>query len=183
MPEFLSQFPYWSELITAVVSFVVAWFTAWHTSRNEILKDFRVKRIETYDEVIDFIDGLMVTPANIFAPEHPQSAAKVALHVKAYGSREVDSTLKKFLDELEDRRNSFLQDEALLTSKYMPEEEVFDEDGSPLGFQVHPFMEVPEFEQRIEDKKSEHTPSARELDELVAPVLCAIRKSSKSAKD
>ncbi|MDO4849757.1 MAG: hypothetical protein Q4B45_08315 [Coriobacteriia bacterium] len=181
--EWLSCFKYWPETIALLGSIGVAWFTAWRTSRSEILKLFRSKRTEAYEEVLGLFARLIHDGQAIFDAEFSAEAATIELKVKTYGSKIVGAEFSKAYKELINRRNDYVAAEAALESKYMPSERVYDKDGVFLGLRTRPMIDVPEYEELLEREKTARTLSICELNTLFQPTIDAIRDSCLKAKD
>lgn len=179
----LATFGYWPEVIAFLGSAAVAWFTAWRTSRSEVLKSFRAKRVETYEETLDLYSKLIQDAKFIFTEEFGVKSALLDLRLRAYGSKQAQANYSKVIEDLESRRVGYFEAENGLESRYMPEELIYADDGSPEGVQTHAMIDVQEYEEMLEEEKTRRTPSNRELDGLFNPVIVAIRKSSLRAKD
>lgn len=180
---YLGAFKYWPEVIAVLGSVAVAWFTAWRTSRSEILKSFRAKRMETYEEILSLFAKLVQDAQIIFSDEFSAKAATIELKVKTYGSKQVMVEFSKALDELEGRRAGYCEREADLESKYMPTEPVYDDEGALLDYQTHSMVDYSAYEGMLEKEKADRTPSICELDSLFQPTIDAIRRSGLKAKD
>lgn len=169
-------------ILTAVGSFLIAWFTAWRTSRSEVLKTYRQKRIEAYDEIASFIDDLRTNPRLLFDQEFPTRRIRLENHLRTYGSRKVKETLGQLLEELGSRRIAHASEEADLKRKYMPEESCYDGD-ELLGYATHPIIDPCEYDSMLEELERRWIIGDRELLSLAEPVFDAMRESMMKAKD
>lgn len=176
---FLVQFPFLPEIF----SILCAWFVAWRTSRNEVLKGFRGKRIETYDEVIIFFNLLILNPENLFKPEFSLSATLIKLHIKAYGSNDAARAFDSVIEELDRIRQEWFDLKNNLTAKYMPDEPIYDDEEVFLGMQTRAQIEISDFDNLIETEMQKYIPSNEEMEVLIKPVITEIRKSSLKAKN
>lgn len=175
--NFVLQFPYWSQVVTGLISLFAAWVMALRTSKNETLKQCRDKRLAVYDEAIAFLDELRVHPGIALEDDFYITSLKLGNHLRAYGSKKVVNTFRdamRVLRALKRDCDSAIED---LNRRYMPIEFVYDDDGKLDYEKVAPQIDMSEFEELLEKEKASKTMSARQILDLLSPILKAINKS------
>lgn len=180
---YLGTFKYWPEVMAVLGSVAVAWFTAWRTSRSEVLRSLRTKRMEAYEEVLSLYGKLIQDAQYIFSEEFSAETAMLGLKIRTYGSKQVESSYSEALKELNEQRTKCLEAEIALENKYMPEERFYDDDGTLIVSQTHALIGVQEYEEMVEEEIARWTPDGHRLGELFNPVIKAIRTSSLKARD
>ena len=178
----IGGFQFWPEVVAVIGSVIAAWFTAWRTSRSEVLKSFRLKRMETYEDILDLFAKVSKDVGIVFSNEFVAEVAALELRVKSFGSKQVSESFVKAVRNLDNRRIGYLNKDAELESTYMPEIPIYDKDGKLLFVDQRPTIEMDMYEFMLEEEQTKRTPSKCELNELFGPVIDAIRKSSLKAK-
>lgn len=179
--DWIKSFPYWPELITLFGSFAVALFTSKLTARSEVLKAYREKRVETYDELISFLDAFRENPDWALCPDFYSKSLVLSNHVRIYGSKDVLEAMKTMLTSLNKDYKSYkrdfkdLHDKHFYTISYQP-----DDEHSPE------YADQPDDLDACENEESKlrgsYRKNEREAFNLVQPVLQAIRDSVYSGR-
>lgn len=106
----INSFPYWPELITLFGSLTLALATSKLTARSEVLKAYREKRVETYDELISFLDAFRENPDWALCPDFYSKSLVLSNHARVYGSKGVQDAMRTMLTSLNKDYESYKRD-------------------------------------------------------------------------
>ena len=98
------------ELITLVGSLTLALATSKLTARSEVLKAYREKRVETYDELISFLDAFRENPDWALCPDFYSKSLVLSNHARVYGSKGVQDAMRTMLTSLNKDYESYKRD-------------------------------------------------------------------------
>ncbi len=178
----INSFPYWPELITLFGSLALALFTSKLTARSEVLKAYREKRVETYDELISFLDAFRENPDWALCPDFYSKSLVLSNHARVYGSKGVQDAMRTMLTSLNKDYESYkraseqLYERHLFAIFHQPDAEHF----SACADQVDDLdAHYKEEERKL---RNSYRKNEREAFKLVQPVLQAIRDSVYSGR-
>lgn len=116
--DFIDRFSYWPELITLLGSLALTLATSRLTARSEVLKAYRDKRVETYDELIMFLDAFRENPDSALCPEFYSKSLALSNHVRVYGPKRVLDAMKTSLTSLSKDYRSYKSASEQLYAKF-----------------------------------------------------------------
>ena len=179
----MNGFPYWPELITLFGSLALALVTSKLTARSEVLKAYREKRVETYDELISFLDAFRENPDWALCPDFYSKSLVLSNHVRVYGSKGVQDAMRAMLTSLNKDYESYksasidLYEKHLYAISHQPDVEhssvCADQEEDDLDGQ---------YEDMERNLRKSYRKNEREAFKLVRPVLQAIRDSAYSGR-
>lgn len=177
----INGFPYWPELITLFGSLALALVTSKLTAKSEVLKAYREKRVETYDELISFLDAFREKPDWALCPDFYSKSLVLSNHARVYGSKGVQDAMRTMLTSLNKDYESYksaskqLHDKHFYVVSYQPD----DERPPELLEQVD---DLDAYEEEARTLRNSYRKNEREAFHLVQPVLQAIRDSVYSGR-
>lgn len=178
----INSFPYWPELITLFSSLALALVTSKLAARSEVQKAYREKRVETYDELISFLDAFRENPDWALCPDFYSKSLVLSNHARVYGSIGVQDAMRTMLTSLNKDYESYkrasmdLYDKYLFAISHQPDAE----HSSTCTDQVDDLdAHYKEEERKL---RNSYRKSEREVFNLVLPVLRAIRDSVYSGR-
>ena len=174
------SFPFWSQVITAALAWIGAWLMASFTSKNEALKQLREKRVQAYDEALEFLDEFRITPEIMFEDSFYIKSLRLSNHLRAYGSNNVVKKLSVMVETLHREKVQYQIAVKKLETKYVHVEVYDDEEGRQE--REHYSISREELDNLIEREKEQRTPSGKQVLDLIRPVLAAIQHSVSKPK-
>lgn len=178
----INGFPYWPELITLFSSLALALVTSKLAARSEVLKAYREKRVEAYDELISFLDAFRENPDWALCSDFYSKSLVLSNHVRVYGSKGVQDAMRTMLTSLNKDYESYksasmdLYDKYLFAILHQPDAE----HSSACADQVDDLdVHYKEEERKL---RNSYRKNEREVLNLVLPVLQAIRDSVYSGR-
>lgn len=177
----INSFHYWPELITLFGSLALALFTSKLTARSEVLKAYREKRVETYDELISFLDAFRENPDWALCPDFYSKSLVLSNHARVYGSKGVQDAMRTMLTSLNKDYESYKRDLKDLHDKhfYTISNQPDDERSPEYADQVD---NLNAYENETSKLRGSYRKNEREAFTLVQPVLQAIRDSVYSGR-
>lgn len=177
----INSFPYWPELITPFGSLTLALATSKLTARSEVLKAYREKRVETYDELISFLDAFRENPDWALCPDFYSKSLVLSNHARVYGSKGVQDAMRTMLTSLNKDYESYkrdlkdLHDKHFCTISNQPDDEHSPEYADQLD-------DLDACENEESKLRGSYRKNEREAFNLVQSVLQAIRDSVYSGR-
>lgn len=167
--------------ITFVGSILVAWFTAWRTSRSEVLKTYRQKRIAIYDDLLAFLDSFRRNPDLALDEEFYSQSLVLSNHLRVYGSKAVVSAIKAMTESLYSDYYSY---QGALNQLYVEHTRRIPYQSDPE--QAPDYVEQiddPETLDQLEDElRNRYRKTQSEAFDLINPVLQSIQESAYSGR-
>lgn len=167
--------------LTIVGSFLIAWFTAWCTSRREVLKTYRQKRAAVYDDLLAFLDSYRGNPDLALEEDFYSRSLILSNHLRVYGSKAVLSSMQVMTESLRGDYVSYraaldeLRGEHTRVIPYQP-----DPDQAPDYVEQ---IDNPVVLEQLEDKlRHQYRKSKSEAFDLINPVLHSIQESAYSGR-
>lgn len=179
--DYINSFHYWPELITLFGSLVLALFTSKLTARSEVLKAYREKRVETYDELISFLDAFRENPDWALCADFYSKSLVLSNHVNIYGSKSVLEAMKTMLTSLNKDYESYKHDSKELHKKHFYTISNQPDDEQPPEY-VEQVDDLDAYEEEASKLRGSYRKNEREAFKLVQPVLQAIRDSVYSGR-
>lgn len=168
-----------SVLCSIVVPALVAWLTAKITSRSEVIKAYRDKRAEVYDEVLNVLDKFRVDPSVSLDESFSFELMRLSNRVRVYGSKGVLSALKEFANSINKYRIDYGNRINEIDRKYVRDESFFDEETGEYCESTLGVCSGEELDRLYAKAKDRFTPSPKEALVLVKPVLDELKKSER----
>ena len=162
---------------TVLVSVMTAWITAKITSHRELIRSYREKRGEVYNELFKMLDAFRRDSAIALDDDFYSEMMKLSNRVHVYGSKKVLSSLVQMLNKLRKRRNQYNQVITEIESKHLYLGEEYDEATDRMQYCECMDCDPDEIDSLYDEAKRKMMPAPREAKELVEPVLDALRKS------
>ena len=162
---------------TVLVSVTTAWITATITSHSELIKSYREKRGEVYNELFKLLDAFRKDSAIALDDDFYSEMMELSNRIHVYGSKKVLSSLVQMLNKLRKRRNQYNQVIAEIESKHLHFDEGYDEATGEMRYCEWMDCDPDEIDSLYDEEKRKMVPTSREAKELVEPVLDALRKS------
>ena len=179
---FVGSFPFWPEVVTGLISIVVAWATAFFTSKNTVLKQYREKRLAAYDEAIAFLDEFRTRPEYALTDDFFSTALRLSNHLRVYGSNEVVSEFYSAMQPLRRRKKEHDAEIDSFTRENWASRAFYDEEGMPFDYVDECRINEEVFYSTLENMKKEKVMSDREVLDLIEPILSSIHKSISSGR-
>ena len=173
----INGFPYWPELITLFSSLALALVTSKLAARSEVLKAYREKRVETYDELISFLDAFRENPDWALCADFYSKSLVLSNHVRIYGSKGVLEAMKTMLTSLNKDYESYKHDSKELHNKHF-----YTISNQPDDEHPPEYIEQVDDLDAYEEEAGSYRKNEREAFKLVRPVLQAIRDSVYSGR-
>ena len=170
----------WPQIITGLISLILAWFTALKTSKNEALRQCRDKRLAVYDEALALLDEFRVHPEVALDDDFYLDSLKLSNHLRAYGSKKVVNAFRDAMQVLRVSKREYDSAIADLHSRYMPTKPIYDDEGKLDHEEEMLLIDMEEFENLLEKEKTKRTMTGKQTISLLEPVFKAISKSISS---
>lgn len=167
-----------SQLFSAVLLPVMtAWITAKITSHSELIRSYREKRGEVYNELFELLDAFRKDSAVALDDDFYSEMMELSNRIHVYGSMKVLSSLVQMLNKLRKRRNQYNQVIAEIESKHLYLAEEYDEATGEVQYCECMDCDPDEIDSLYDEEKRKMMPTPREAKEMAEPVLDALRKS------
>lgn len=163
--------------LTVRVSVMTAWITAIITSHRELIRSYREKRGEVYNELFKMLDAFRKDSAIALDDDFYSEMMELSNRIHVYGSKKVLSSLVQMLNKLRKRRNQYNQVIAGIESKHLYLGEEYDEATGEMQYCECMDCGPDEIDSLYDEEKRRMMLAPREAKELIEPVLDALRKS------